>query len=132
MPMNGDDLELAIQNLHDIYTPEVDGVMARGDIYAGNTNTGPNIQPRTLKLPGVNEVPSLDFSSDTATDLRRNAARVGREGGFEVWKYEYTGRPLLAHHEPGISENQHVRFIFVDRRGVGDYRLEFSNLSTRR
>jgi GWxTD domain-containing protein len=132
MPMNGDDLELAIQNLHDIYTPEVDGVMARGDIYSGNTNSGPNVQPRTLNLPGVNEAPSLDFSSDTATDLRRNAARVGREGGFEVWKYEYTGRPLLAHHEPGISENQHVRFIFVDRRGVGDYRLEFSNLSTRR
>jgi GWxTD domain-containing protein len=132
MPMNGDDLELAIQNLHDIYTPEVDGVMARGDIYAGNTSTGPNIQPRTLNLPGVSEAPSADFSSDTATDLRRNAARVGREGGFEVWKYEYVGRPLLDHHEPGLSENQHVRFIFVDRRGVGDYRLEFSNLSTRR
>jgi GWxTD domain-containing protein len=131
MPRDGDDLELAIQNLHDIYTPEVEGVMARGDIYTGS-GTGPNVQPRRMKLPGVEDPESVDFSSDTATDLRRNAARVGREGAFEVWKYRYVGRPLLEHHRPGISENQHIRFIFVDRHGVGDYRLEFSNLSTMR
>lgn len=125
MPLNGDDLELAIENLHDIYTPEVEGVMARGDIY-GDTGTGPRVRP--LDLPGVSEGVSVDYSSDTAQDLRRNAASVGREGGFEVWKYRYIGRPLLEHHRPGLSENQHIRFIFVDRRGIGDFRLEFSNL----
>jgi GWxTD domain-containing protein len=129
MPRNGDDLELAIQSLHDIYTPEVDGVMARGDIY-GDPGTGPRVQP--LSLPGAPASESVDFSSETATDLRRNAARVGREGGFEVWKYEYSGRPLLDHHRPGLAEQQDIRFIFVDRRGVGDYRLEFSNLPMRR
>ncbi len=129
MPRNGDDLELAIQSLHDIYTPEVDGVMARGDIY-GDPGTGPRVQP--MNLPGTQSVQSVDFSSETATDLRRNAARVGREGGFEVWKYEYSGRPLLDHHRPGLAEQQDIRFIFVDRRGVGDYRLEFSNLPMRR
>jgi hypothetical protein len=129
MPRNGDDLELAIQSLHDIYTPEVDGVMARGDIY-GDSGTGPRVQP--LSLPGAQASESVDFSSETATDLRRNAAKVGREGGFEVWKYEYSGRPLLDHHRPGLAEQQDIRFIFVDRRGVGDYRLEFSNLPTSR
>lgn len=125
IPRNGDDLEIAIGNLHDIYSPEIEGVMARGDYY-GDPGTGPRVQPATR--PGG----SADFSSETATDLRRNAARAGREGGFEVWKYEYIGQPLLEHHRPGLSEQQHIRFIFVDRQGVGDYRLEYMNLPTRR
>ncbi|RKZ16966.1 hypothetical protein DRQ53_04955 [bacterium] len=130
MPRNGDELEIAIQSLHDIYSPEVEGVMARGDIY-GDIGTGPRTTP--INLPGAHaQGATTDFSSETASDLRRNAARVGREGGFEVWKYEYNGEPLLAHHRPGLAEQQHIRFIFVDRRGVGDFRLEYSNLPTRR
>jgi GWxTD domain-containing protein len=125
LPRNGDELELAIQSLHDIFAPQVDGVMARGDIY-GDSGTGPSVVPRSL--PGMSEW----SEGDMVSDLRRNAARVGREGGFEVWMYEYIGYPLLEHHRPSLSENQHIRFIFVDRNGVGEYRLEFSNLTTLR
>lgn len=129
MPRNGDELEIAIRDLHDIFTPEVDGVMARGDIY-GPSSSGPR---RPMDLPGTQGAAAVDWDQgETVEDLRRNASRVGREGAFEVWKYEYDGSPLLEHHRPGMSEQQHLRFIFVDRRGVGDYRLEFSNLPTKR
>ena len=59
-------------------------------------------------MPGTGDegaAATIDLSSDTAIDLRRNAAKVGREGGFEVWKYEYQGYPLLEHHRPGLSES---------------------------
>lgn len=128
IPRNGDDLEVAIRNLHDIFTPEVVGVMARGDIYG--SSVGPR---RPMDLPGSQGPAAVDWTQpNTVEDLRRNAARVGREGSFEVWKYEYDGDPLLEHHRPPMTEQQHMRFIFVDRRGVGDYRLEFSNIPTRR
>jgi GWxTD domain-containing protein len=129
MPLNGDDLEIAIRDLHDIFTPEVDGVMARGDIYGSSGGTGPR---RPMDLPGTQSPAAVDWSGDAVLDLRRNAARVGREGAFEVWKYRSEGDPLLEIHRLGMPEQQHLRFIFVDRRGVGDYRLEFSNVPTQR
>lgn len=129
IPLNGSELEVAIRDLHDIFTPEVEGVMARGDIY-GSTGGGPRLP---MNLPGTQGPAPVDWTApNTVEDLRRNAARVGREGSFEVWKYVYEGDPLLEHHRPGLTEQQHLRFIFVDRRGVGDYRLEFSNVATAR
>ena len=54
---------------------------------------------------------------------------MNREGSFELWRYNLQGQPLLPEYG-GWSEDIDLRFLFVDRAGTGDYRMEFTNLPT--
>jgi GWxTD domain-containing protein len=115
LPTNGDDLEEAIRSVHDTYSIEIQGKVAR-DFENKQSILG---APR----------PTRDDVA-VAEDQLRNQARIGSEGSFELWSYRLNGDPLL----PDLgtwSENLDLRFLFVDRLGSGVYRLDFSNLSTR-
>jgi GWxTD domain-containing protein len=46
----------------------------------------------------------------------------GDTGAFEVWTYGFKGNPLLPD-DAGMTVDQGLRFLFVDKDGYGSYRL---------
>ena len=113
LPSNADDLSDAIDSVHDTYKLHFEGVIAR--------------ESSKRDILGTTFRSSQNLASDR--DQRRDLARIGSEGSFELWEYQFDGDPLFG--EQNWSENLDLRFLFVDRRGDGVYRLEFSNLPTR-
>jgi GWxTD domain-containing protein len=105
IPLNGDDLEDSISKVHDVHQLDRDGISAKDAI----------------------DIARIDFG---LRDLKRNQARIGQEGAFEMWTYRMAGEPLFPN-RVGSAENIDVRFLFVDRLGTGDYRLEYSNQLSR-
>ncbi|MCX5753588.1 MAG: GWxTD domain-containing protein [Candidatus Krumholzibacteria bacterium] len=56
---------------------------------------------------------------------RQRATRgtVGNDvGSFEVWNYSFKGDPLLPD-DKGMTTKQGLRFLFLDKDGIGDYHL---------
>ncbi len=54
---------------------------------------------------------------------RATRGTVGNDvGSFEVWNYSFKGDPLLPD-DRGMTVKQGLRFLFLDKDGVGDYRL---------
>jgi GWxTD domain-containing protein len=56
---------------------------------------------------------------------KRRATRgtVGNDvGSFEIWNYSFKGDPLLPE-DKGMTTRQGLRFLFLDKDGIGDYRL---------
>lgn len=111
LPSNADDLNDAIDAVHDTYALRFEGVIAR----EATRQTSP--LQRSFQEIAAEQ------------DQRRDLARIGSEGSFELWEYRFDGEPLFGGRN--WSENLDLRFLFVDRRGDGSYRLEFSNLPTR-
>ena len=115
LPSNGSDLDEAIEAVHDAHAPQVEGVTARGEL-------------------NKEEILGLERAGRTRLetvlrDRYRNQSRVGTEGSFELWTYRMQGDPLFE--APARwSEDVDLRFLFVDREGVGVYHLDFSNLAT--
>jgi len=65
------------------------------------------------------------------SDEKRRATRgtVGSDvGSFEVWNYSFKGQPLLPE-DKGMTIRQGLRFLFLDKDGIGDYRLVGSSES---
>lgn len=111
LPTNADDLNDAIDAVHDTYALHFEGVIAR------EATRQDNPLQRSFQEIAAGK------------DQRRDLARIGSEGSFELWEYDFDGDPLFAGSH--WSENVDLRFLFVDRRGDGSYRLEFSNMPTR-
>jgi len=58
---------------------------------------------------------------------RATRGAVGNDvGSFEVWSYSFKGDPLLPG-DKGMTVKQGIRFLFLDKDGVGDYRLTGSS-----
>jgi len=54
---------------------------------------------------------------------RGTRGTVGSDvGSFEIWNYSFKGDPLLPE-DRGMTTRQGLRFMFLDKDGVGDYRL---------
>ena len=65
-------------------------------------------------------------------DRAINDTRGNTKGAaFELWRYQLWGKPLIPSQQI-LAENVHLRFLFVDRLGTGEYRLEFTNVSEAR
>ncbi len=109
VPSNGHDLDQAIAEVHDTHEVNLPGSFTKDSLLRANEVV------RDPELIGL------------AEDRRRNLMGVGQEGAFELWEYELDGDPLLPV-TSGWSENVDLRFLFVDRAGSGDYRLEFTNV----
>lgn len=113
MPSTGDELAEAIEQVHDTFNFDMKGFFAR------STNTGHD-DSEGLVEAGLS-AEEADF------DKLRNRRRVGREGSFELWRYESMGDPLFEEMRVW-SEDIDLRFLFVDRAGIGRYQLDYSNL----
>ena len=116
LPSSGQDINAAIERVHDAFEIEVQGFNARQTVLDGDyggQDTGVETPP-SVREPG------------TTRDLRRNRLRIGRESSYELWSYEATGDPLFDH-APIWSEGIDLRFLFVDRMGTGEYQLDYSN-----
>lgn len=117
IPSNGADLDEAIERVHDTFTTPLEGVAARE-------------QENKVDFVGLRR-PMRVASDGVLRDRYRNQARVGQEGSFELWIYRGDGDPLFD--DTGAwAENIDLRFLFVDRLGIGKYELDFSNLPNRR
>jgi GWxTD domain-containing protein len=64
------------------------------------------------------------YRADKQRETR--AASPTQNFGFELWKYDGRGYPLFPNRFSRSSMGS--RFLFVDRTGAGDYRLESSNV----
>jgi hypothetical protein len=51
---------------------------------------------------------------------------AGHNFGFELWEYDSGGKPLFMNRLANRGMGQ--RFLFVDRNGTGEYRIESSNI----
>lgn len=113
MPASDYDLETAIGQVHDAFAIDVQGWNARETINEGGA----------LKFA---QPDNGMVDAEEVQDLRRNSMRIGREASFELWRYEGQGEPLF---EDTMmwSEDIDLRFLFVDRNGIGNYRLDYSN-----
>jgi GWxTD domain-containing protein len=75
--------------------------------------------------PGAGEYPKIQ--SRTLTDTRMSDGKpfrgVGMDsGGFELWIYNVRGEPLLER-DRIMTVHMGLRFLFVDKDGIGSYRL---------
>lgn len=120
LPSSGQDINSAIEQVHDAFAIEVQGFNARSTVLDGDYG-GQN--------EGVDRAPDAIQDPDRIQDLRRNRLRIGRESSYELWRYTSVGDPLFDH-APIWTEDIDLRFLFVDRTGTGDYRLDYSNTSS--
>jgi GWxTD domain-containing protein len=101
LPQGRDDLYEGIDKIVDEYKIMLDGIM-----------TQPEKQERQQR--------PLIISPDKK---RATRGTVGNDAGsFEVWNYSFKGDPLLPG-DKGMTVKQGLRFLFLDKDGVGDYRL---------
>ncbi len=110
IPSSGVDLDEAIGQVHNAFALDVAGTNIRGE----------------LSESGLFRTPRTD--TEAARDRRREQARIGQEGSFELWRYESVGDPLFED-TTVWGENIDLRFLFVDRMGIGSYSLDYSNVS---
>jgi GWxTD domain-containing protein len=108
IPYSGEDLMDAIVMVHDVGALERPGVAFKQAV------------PKT-ESPGI----------EAQRDRERNDSHSGKEGAFELWRYQLYGHPLVAS-QSIFSQDINLRFLFVDRLGTGEYRMEFSNLAEKR
>lgn len=113
IPADGADLDEAIERVHDSFATPLEGVIARE-------------QENQTDLVGLKR-PVRDATAEVVRDRLRNQARVGQEGSFELWIYRGDGDPLFES-SAVWGESLDLRFLFVDRLGIGQFELEFSNL----
>lgn len=111
IPSSAVDLDEAIGQVHDAFALDVAGTNIRGE----------------LSESGLFRTRRTD--TEAARDRLREQARIGQEGSFELWRYESMGDPLFE--ETTVwGEDIDLRFLFVDRMGIGSYTLDYSNVST--
>jgi GWxTD domain-containing protein len=73
----------------------------------------------TTKGPGTEYAVLQDVSSATNRPYRGGGADTG---GFELWIYTLRGDPLLER-DRVMTVDSGIRYLFVDKDGVGNYRL---------
>lgn len=98
VPFNREDLGEAIEKLED-----------RFKVIIHSTTKGPGTEYAVLQ----------DVSGATSRPYRGGGADTG---GFELWIYTLRGDPLLER-DRVMTMDAGVRYLFVDKDGVGNYRL---------
>jgi GWxTD domain-containing protein len=98
LPQGRDDLYEGIEKIADEYKIMLDGIM-----------TQPIKDQRPLII--------------RPEQKRTQRGTVGNDAGsFEIWNYSFKGDPLLPE-DKGMTIKQGLRFLFLDKDGIGDYRL---------
>lgn len=123
IPLNADDLEVAIGRVHDVYQMDRTGITAK-EVARLGVNSALEVLSSQERRRRIGE----GVEDNIGFDQKRNVGRVGEEGSFEVWEYEFQGDPLFPDDTITWSNSLHARFLFVDRMGTGDYHLEFTNI----
>jgi len=101
----------------------------RDDLYGGIEKI---IDEYNIMLEGIMMQPTKDGRQQRPLIIspdKKRATRgaVGNDvGSFEVWSYSFKGDPLLPG-DKGMTVKQGIRFLFLDKDGVGDYRLTGSS-----
>ena len=102
IPSSGIDLDEAIGQVHDAFAMDVAGTNIRGELSeSGLFDTGPIV-------------------TEADRDRRRNQARIGQEGSFELWRYDSDGDPLF---EDGGALGREHRSSLSLRRPDGNRSL---------
>jgi GWxTD domain-containing protein len=76
---------------------------------------------------------SYSYKSVRRPRIESEARRLGMAGGgndagaFEVWVYEMSGDPLLPR-DSNLNRDMGMRFVFIDNRGFGEYRMETNSI----
>jgi len=99
LPQGRDDLYEGIDKIIDEYKIIVEGI----------TTTKSMKDPRPLIL-------SPEKQSTTTGSVGNDT------GAFEIWDYSIKGDPLLPG-DRGMTVERGLRFMFLDKDGIGDYRL---------
>jgi len=98
VPFNREDLGEALDKLEDRYKVIIHG---------------------TMKGPGTEYAMVQDATSSITRPFRGGGMDTG---GFELWIYTLKGDPLLPQDQV-MTLGSGLRFLFVDKDGVGNYRL---------
>jgi len=123
IPLNADDLEVAIGRVHNVYQMDRSGITAK-EVARLGVNDALEVLSSQERRRRIGE----GVEDNIGFDQKRNMGRVGEEGSFEVWEYEFQGDPLFPDDSVTWSNSLHARFLFVDRMGTGDYHLEYTNI----
>jgi GWxTD domain-containing protein len=94
----------------------------RDDLYEGIEKI---VDEYKIMLDGIMTQPVKDQRPLIISPEAKRATRgsVGNDvGSFEIWNYSFKGDPLLPE-DSGMTTKQGLRFLFLDKDGVGDYRL---------
>ncbi len=117
MPMNFRDQDDARIQVYDRFAPDREGVMAKGSPIGGTEEVNP------YKVQGGIPMP---YSHSAEQDRGAVMYSASHNQPFELWKYDNGGSPLFPNRFANRGMGQ--RFLFVDQTGLGQYKLESSNL----
>lgn len=117
MPMNFREQDDARIKVYDRFAPDREGVMAKGSPIGGTQEVNP------YKVEGGIPMP---YSQSAEQDRMSMVYSASHNYPFELWKYDNGGSPLFPNRFANRGMGQ--RFLFIDQTGLGEYKLESSNL----
>lgn len=119
LPLNYRDQDDARVKVHDRFAPDRPGSTAKGAPLEGSQGSSP--------YETFGGIPLLSPVSRSAErDRLKMLYKAGQNFGFELWEYDNGGNPLFMNRLSNRGMGQ--RFLFVDRDGTGEYRIESSNI----
>jgi GWxTD domain-containing protein len=115
MPVNENALEDARVQVYERYAPVREGEFMRGGVQ-GNPGDQTGIFSGPMPMP---------YSYMGEKDIRAN--KTGADSGrFQLWSYDDRGDQLFLNPYSGAGGG--LRFLFVDKRGLGRYVLDSDNV----
>ena len=95
----------------------------RGDLYEGIDKI---IDEYKIIVDGITTTKSVKDQRPLIISPEKQSTTTGSvgndTGSFEIWDYSMKGDPLLPG-DRGMTVRQGLRFMFLDKDGIGDYRL---------
>lgn len=123
LPLNYRDQDDARIKVYDRLTLDRPGSTAKGAAEEGSQGINPYESLGGIPISGSTQSP---VSRTAERDRMAMVYRSGHHQGFELWKYDNGGKPLFVNRLSNKGMGQ--RFLFVDRTGTGEYRIESSNI----
>ena len=123
LPLNQRDQDDARVKVYDRLALDRPGSSAKGAAEEGSLGSNPYESLGGVPITGSARSP---ISRAAERDRMAMIYGSGNHRSFELWKYDSGGRPLFVNHLSNKGMGQ--RFLFVDRTGTGDYRIESSNV----
>jgi GWxTD domain-containing protein len=119
LPLNYRDQDDARIKVYDRFSPDRPGSTAKGAAPEGTQGSSP--------YESVGGIPlQSQVSRSAERDRLKMLYSAGQNFGFELWEYDNGGNPLFVNRLSNRGMGQ--RFLFVDRNGTGEYRIESSNI----
>jgi GWxTD domain-containing protein len=116
IPMNPQDQEDARIKVWERFAPDREGIAAKGYAPGGTQAQSPYQRVGGIPMP---------YSPTAERDILMRRGEASRYLGYELWEYLNSGLPLFENEYSGMAMG--LRFLFVDKTGSGDFRLEGSN-----